>query len=648
MWKILLSCVLLVCAATVSAAEEKVRQMEEMVVTASRIEEKREDVTTNISIVTEEEIRNSSAQDLADLMSDQGFMIREYPNSLISVGVRGFTSDTLGNDLAGHVLILVNGRRAGTGNLAKIMLDNVARVEIIRGPGSVQYGSSAMGGVINVITKQGKGKPSVSVEQTFGSWNYLKSGATVSAETDRFDFFVSGSLESQDDYSTADSDTYYNTGFESKQRVSVNAGWTFAPKNRVGIMYSNYDAEEIGSPSYMSQNDLDDYTENSLSSFDITYSGQTAEGNMLWDLHYFKGKDEYANYDPTYYGQSPSFTRESDQQGVQAQFTYSWDGSHITAGMDWTYYEIQDTYSTGDNKYENPAAFVLAKINLLDEKLVLSAGGRYDKYDVEDDEGNSTDDTNWSTSLGLSYQLLEGIGVRMNYAEAFRMPTANELYMYDDYSAWGFGIWSGNPNLNPEKSKTYEVGVDCRQNGFSTNMTYFYSEFDDYIKSGIETSPGIYSYENVDGATISGIEGALRVYFSEVFNWNCELVPYITFTYLTEYTDEENDIDLSYTPEWTASYGLEFSNSDLGLIARLDLTYIDEQDITDYEGTGDTTLSSHTLANITVSKELYSFQRFGRVALKASISNLFNRDYEVVQGYPAPGRTFFAGLKYAY
>ena len=136
-------------------------------------------------------------------------MIREYPNSLVSVQVRGFQTETHGNDLSSYVLILINGRRAGTGNIAKILTDNVERVEIIRGPASVQYGSSAMGGIINVITKQGKGKPSFYAEGTLGSFEYQKIEAGGAMEMGGFDLSFSASTESQDDYTTADSVTYY-------------------------------------------------------------------------------------------------------------------------------------------------------------------------------------------------------------------------------------------------------------------------------------------------------------------------------------------------------------------------------------------------------------------------------------------------------
>jgi vitamin B12 transporter len=629
--------------------EEAVKVMEKIVVTAGRLEEKKEDVTTNITVLTEEEIKKSSVHDLGDLLGEQGFLIMEYPNSLVSVDIRGFKTETRGNDLTGHVLLLINGRRTGTGNLAKIPLDNVERVEIIRGPGSVQYGSSAIGGIVNVITKQGHGKPSVYAEGTLGSWNYQKSSAGASGQFKNFDFSLTGSTESKDDYSTAHGDTYYNTGFDSKERVSINAGWTFMPKNRIGIIYTGYEGEGIGSPSFLSQNDLDDYVDHSIKTFDAVYDGQTTDGFLLWNLRYFQGKDEYETFDPENYGDMHSYFRDTDQQGAQAQFTVKWNHTHVTTGFDWTYYEVQDIYTTGDEyTYDNPAVFFLAKTKLLDDKLVLSVGGRNDWYDVESDDGQSTDESNWSTSVGAAYKFTSGVSIRVNYAEGFRMPTAEELFMYNDYSAWGFGIWSGNADLDPEKSQTYEIGIDISKKSFFAGLTYFYTDFKDKISYAYDPADGVTRYKNIDGATISGIEGSLKFDIGDFFDWTYKLEPYASFTCFLETEDEQNDTDLFYIGNWTASYGVKFSNPKIGFVSRLNLAYVSEQDVTNYEGTGDTTLSSYTVADLSISKEIFSYDRFGRVLLNTDISNLFNKDYALIQGYPSPGRTFYIGLKYVY
>ena len=228
------------------------------------------------------------------------------------------------------------------------------------------------------------------------------------------------------------------------------------------------------------------------------------------------------------------------------------------------------------------------------------------------------------------------------------MPTADALYMYDDYSAYGFGIWSGNPDLNPEKSKTYDIGLDFSKKSVSGGITYFHTIFENKISYAYDPVDDVTRYENVDGATISGIEGTLKFDIGAFFNWSYELSPYASLTYLTEYEDEEEDEDLLYTPKLTASYGLCFANPDIGFVSKLDFAYIDKQDITDYAGTGETTLDSYTVVDLMVAKTLFPSKKYGDVSIKAEIRNLFDEAYAVVQGYPMPGRTFYFGLKYVY
>ncbi len=183
--------------------------MEEVVVTAGRVKEKKKEITTNITIINAEEIKSSSAKDLGELLTEKAIgHSHRYPGALNSVGIRGFRTETHGNDLEGRVLILVNGRRAGTGNTAKISTKNIERVEIIRGPASVQYGSAAMGGVINVITKQGKDKPAVFVEGTLGSFGYKERSAGGSGKYKLFDLFGSFTSNSKDDYNTANGERF--------------------------------------------------------------------------------------------------------------------------------------------------------------------------------------------------------------------------------------------------------------------------------------------------------------------------------------------------------------------------------------------------------------------------------------------------------
>ncbi|MBW2010563.1 MAG: TonB-dependent receptor [Deltaproteobacteria bacterium] len=637
-------------------SQEPVVAMEEMVVTAGRIQEKKKEITTHVTIIDKEQIKMSSAQDLGDLLGEKaGLYIRKYPGTLTTVGIRGFRTETHGNDLMGYVLILINGRRAGTGNLAKIMTKNIERIEIVRGPAAVQYGSAALGGVVNVITKQGKDKPEAFVDAKLGSFGYEEGNAGFSGRAGVFDFSGSFGRSSMDDYDTGDGKKFHNTGYDSKINGSLNLGLEILPGNRVGIIYTYFDADEVGNSNYLSANDLDDHKDTSNKSVDFIYEGRTQSGQFSWNAKYFTGddKDKWVNpagsdpdgFDLWY----PSSKMETESEGAQGQVSLNLDIATVTAGFDWVNYDIEATWSPEKTEYDNTAGFVLAKTRLLDQRLILSGGLRYDEFDVEmkEPKGRDEDQDNWSPTFGAAYLVNDFVKIRANYAEAFKMPSAKELAA--DFFSWGTH-YIGNPDLDPETSKTYEGGIDFSYAFFNSSLTYFYTDFEEKIESAT-TAGGDSTWENIGDATMSGFEGEFSYDIGPLFSWDFQIKPYAAFTYLTEYEDEdeETDEDLQYTSDITLSYGITVSDFN-GFFANLNFAYLGEQDITDYEGGTYQVIKKggFTVANLTVSKKIADSEKYGGLTLRGEIQNLFEKDYEYVQGYPMPGRSFFLGLSYDY
>ena len=446
------------------------------------------------------------------------------------MGIRGFRTDTQGNDLTSRVLVLLDGRRAGTGNVAKIMTQNVQRVEIIRGPASVQYGSAAVGGIVNVITRQGSGKPTAFVEGTLGSWHSESGTLGGQGTIHGLDFSASGTHATQSDYQTASGATYGNTGYAEKENLSLNLGYAFHPNHRLGLIYTNFAVDEDGSPSYLSQNDLTSYTDKSLYSVDATYQGHTDSDFLSWEARAFSGTDK--DKDVSTYG---IYEKISDHKGAQAQLSADFSVATLTGGVDWVNYEIESTASPELSTYDNPAGFLLAKARLLDERFIVSAGARYDSYTVEikGGQGRQESDSQFTPNVGLAYLITNQLKIRANYGQAFVMPGADQLAA--DYSSF-LGPILGNPNLSPEKSTTWEGGLDFSSSGVFASLTYFYTDFEDKI-DGVILPGGISSWDNVGQATISGIEGELNVDLGALNDWDFELRPYLRFTYLTRYED---------------------------------------------------------------------------------------------------------------
>jgi vitamin B12 transporter len=628
----------------------------EVVVTSSRVEENKKNVTSNITVINSNEIRQSSAKDLGDLIAELSIgYIHKYPGIETSVGIRAFRTDAHGNDLMGKVLVLLNGRRAGTGNLAKIAIGEIERIEIIRGPAAVQFGSAAIGGVINVITSRGKGVPELFIAQELGSYDYTRTTFGASGKVGNFDFSGSVSLSEMGDYRTATGRRYYNTAYDGQTVGSLNIGYEFMPGHRIGINYTSFNVDNGGSPSYMSQNDLDDYFTKENYSTDIVYEGRSEDCTFSWMARYFTGRDKDIWYDPTKnnpdgWDDGIPYVSTVDQKGAQAQLTYHHKFFRATAGVDWVNYkEVQTPYDPYLSEYDNMSEFLLLNGHLFDERIVLSAGFRYDSYDLTsrgytDSAASERESDNFSMNYGVAWNLVKGVKLRANYSEGFKMPAAKELAA--DYYAWSTH-YVGNSDLKPEESNSYEFGGDLHYGKFAASLTWFTTDFKNKIQSKSQGS-GVSSWENIGGATISGFEGELSQAF-QLFGDNWQIAPFASFVYLTEFKDDATGERLLYTPEWNGLFGLRISDR-YGFHGMINLAYTGETDVEDWESSwagAVITKGGFSVANLTVSKKfLIDKKKEGRaLTVKGEINNLFDREYQYVKGYPMPGRTFAIGLR---
>ncbi len=633
-----------------------IASLEEMVVTAGRTPEPKKGIPANVTVIDSEAIEQSTAVDLGELLAQNGLDVRQYPGTSTQIAIRGFRTDSHGNDLKGKVLILLDGRRAGTGNAAKIMTKNVERVEIIRGPASVQYGSAAVGGVVNIITKRGTDDLTAFVEGYIGSFDAREASVGLAGEVNGFDYSGSFTTGSIGDYTTADGDVYKNTGIDGKENVSINLGYTMDERHRVGVIFNSVDVDESGSPDPFAQNDLDDYSDKSNYSTDLSYGGKTDDENYSWFIRYFFGKDEDkwvspVASNPNGFDDGIDTVKTVDAQGAQAQLTSTWGPFQMTAGMDWLDYEVSNRYDPKESTYENIAGFVLGKLTLLDDRFTVSAGARYDRYEVEmiDPTGKTEDDGNLTPNVGVAFLFTDWLKVRAAYSEAFVMPSADHLAADYTAPAWGGGntTYVGNPDLKPESSRTYEGGVDLAWNALSGALTYFHTDYKDKIES-VTIATSTKSWENLGKSRITGLEAEFGWDLAQAMNWGFSLRPYVSLTWLTEYKDRETGEDLKYTPDFMASYGIALSNLD-GFSCRLNMTYTGEKEVDDWINyTGVFTQKSHTVADLSLSQVLVEGDNWGTISMDAGIRNLFNESYNYVNGYPMPERNFYLGVRFTY
>lgn len=629
--------------------------LDEVVVTAARVSESAREVSADVMVIGPEEIAASPARDVGELLTQKGLgAVTRYPGELTSLNIRGFRTAPYGNDLKAHVLVLLNGRRAGTGNLAKIMTSNVERIEVIRGPGAVQYGSAAMGGVINVITRQGEGSPSAELSGKIGSYGYDESGVLVGGEQQGFDFSGGFSRATMDDYDTGSGDRFHNTGYDHIDHYSLNAGYNFLDRHRMGVIFTRYYGDEIGSPGYLSANDLDNSKDSANHSMDLIYDGASLDKVYSWQMRYFTGKDQDTWLDPTASNASGwddglPYGNKTDMSGAQAQGSMELGTVRLTAGVDWLDYESTSSADPAETDSENQAAFLLARAKFMEQRLIVDGGLRYDAYDLEvvEPAGRNEDDSNMAASAGAVYLLTDALKLRAHYGEAFIMPGADELAA-DFYSDFGIH-YVGNPTLDPESSRTYEGGINYAKSGLSAGLAYFFTRYKDKIES--VAAGRDQTWENVGKAEISGLEGELSCDLGARLGWSFEIRPYVNLTYLDRFEDLDNDEDLKYVSDWNAAYGI-YASDYQGFSARLNLTYTGGQTIKDWEtGAFPAPVKSYggfTVADLSISRKILDFKENGSFTLSGEVTNLFDNDYAYVKGYPMPGRMLFVSLTYKY
>ncbi len=659
-------------------------ELDTVVVTANRTRERLRNVSQNITVFTAEDIERSGAVSITDLLKTAGIQV--YSDGGASYGnegvvIRGGRSSMHGFDIAGDILVLVDGHRTGSDFLGNIGLENAERIEMIRGPGAVQYGAAAMGGVINVITKKGGQPTKGSVEAGIGSWGEQRYRAGVSGKQGQLDFAVSAAYFSRDDYELGNGETYENSDVEDRIRYNLNTGWNFNSSNRLGLIVQGSDTNHAGKGEdaaktydYYTRQNRDNHT------IDLSYEGGDESRSTTWLARYFQGEVSYGleRFTSSSATQLPLSENSNQFQGSQVQASHDFGLFRTIAGVDWMAYEFdqhQDgeaasssTQNTAQSDFDNIGGFLLSEIRLLEKQnLTLSAGIRYDDFHISVNArkikeslttSREVDKDSWNPSFGVAYSPMDILKLRANYARAFKMPLPRQLTGYTIMMSTPF---VGNPDLEPEKSDNYDLGVDLDWKSLFVSATWFYSEYKDMI--GYEThssADGHYSgkhywYFNVDSAEIQGIELGVKFDMAQYLGYNFQLEPYINWTHLLVFEDG-NGWKLPDRSRDSLSVGLVFVSWETGLTASLDAVYYGTQYEVDRESGSSTTVSQEKLEDVgdawvldlNCSQRLLKFEKWGDVRLKASIHNLFDEYYSTNDGSWMPGRSFYMGLEYLF
>lgn len=503
--------------------------LEEMVVTASRFQEEIRTVPANVTVITSEDIKNSTARNIPDLLRSQvGIQVNDITgnNRSFSVDLRGFGAAATTN-----TLVLVDGRRVNQPDLSGtdwslISLDRVERIEIIRGGrGSVLYGDNASGGVINIITKQGNGFK-VTGELMAGSYDSIDGKASISGTTEKVSYALSGRYADSDGYrdnsNTEFKDIGGNLNWFVNNRLNLNFSTDYHKDSAGlpgGILKSEFDAGVSRTDTLYPKNfaDVEDYyfkagpeiyfLDNSLFKTDISYRKRSS----VFDITFFGGN---------FVGDTDIKTVVFAPQVVLKEKIFDRENS-LTIGFDYEKAE-EDITNTAlfsgsepsldqfDLEKKNTAYYIYNEFKPVDT-LALSAGYRYDRGKFQFDpvkpgtpDSRTTDESLYNA--GINYKFYKNSYAYFGYARSFRYPVLDEFFNFTNNTV--------NSNLDAQTSDDYELGLRYYfSDRFFAHVNWFLLNTKDEIFFNTLT----FANENLDGKTCrQGVELTLSKSFDHV------------------------------------------------------------------------------------------------------------------------------------
>ena len=630
-----------VCAAfflligSLSSAEEdsaRVYRMSEIVVTGTRTAIAVERLSSAVQVINSLDLSRSNGSQLADkVKTASGIAFRSYGGngSLQSVSVRGMGSD--------YTLVLLDGQRyttyqIGTVDLGIFSTHDVERIEIARGGNSSMYGADAVGGVINIITKKPSGKLSASASSSLGSFGLEHYRLSAGGGTD--DLSIRGSLDVH--HASNGFPFWYNDGGTTVSLFRQGADYSMingsvsalsiVTENVVTTGSVRYSDSERGQPLAVTsrfQNNasrIHDRDVFALSSTEFKYSEQTG---FILPISFHHNRQTFSDPRLVIGGVPVSSFYENSNIGIAPLVNYAFSDDHrLTAGSDFVAASItsNEVFTTRRKQF----SWFVSSQHRLPFDINLYPSVRYDMFsDVQGDI---------SPKLGVNIGILEVpvVRIRASYGKNYRVPTFNDLYWID----------GGNPNLNPEHSLSLDAGIigGFQNENFNVGAEVSYFSID--AKDKIVWLPGAFgrwSPKNLQSVSSTGIE------LSVTLNVLDDL---LTVAYHHQFTstvktsadvpnDPTQNKQLPYVPQEMATVAVGSTVGQFSanlLFAFTGFRYESPDNDTRY------ILPSYGTVDINASYA-FVFNSFS-IIVRSEINNLFNKDYQLVTGFPIPLRNY--------
>lgn len=571
-------------------------ELQEVLVYAMRSPIPLKRVAGKIELIQAKQLQSTGVTNLTSLLKSHSAVdVIEYPGFLSNIGIRGFAPDV---SRSRYVSLLINGVPSGTSNLSTIGLADIEQVEVLKGPFSSVYGTNAMGGVVNIVTRKSTGRLRGALGFSAGSFM-----------TGRSTFSLGGSLSSKFNFDlnmAYDAEgTDYTIGrkyFLSKSEVERAI---LDPSTKGAKMpLSNYGAFTGGLRlGYnFNQNWSLQFNENVFLGSGLPSGGTVwgVYGQSKKDLNRFHSSMELkgiiGNHQLTatpYY----SIEKNENYSSVDATAKVDYVGDTRSWGL-----VVQDEITLGkhklvvgvdsknvNNKSErydattgqpivlyqpnydmnNIGIFVQSNWQLLGDKLTLSAGARADltKLSLSENaelksEAKSENFSVINPNLGLKYEISKGLTARASVGTAFVAPDAHQKA---GRYATSYSINKGNPELLPEHSLTFDAGIAYvnPSKGLYADLTYFHTDHTDMVvraSAPAENNLPVTTYENANKGRMSGLELMFSYDFGSLAAYRYSLKAYINATLMFD-----AKVLNKGQSEWQDMDGVRKQNINLGL-----------------------------------------------------------------------------------
>ena len=649
---ILIVLLLLVLSALPAGADQEIK-VGEVVVTATRYEEQVADVPASVSVITGEDIRNSTAQNIPDLLKTQvGIHVNDITGNQRSftVDLRGF-----GETAALNTLVLVDGRRVNQADLSgvdwmDIPLERVSRIEIIRGGrGSVLYGDNATGGVINIITKDGAGGMKAGVALAAGSFNTFKADAYAGGGTKDLSLRLSGNYLTSDGFrdnsKTEAKDLGINTSYYVKDflKIGLSGGFHKDHTGLPGALKESDFAAGFSRTDSKFPNDFADTKDYYLSFVpEIYFSGENV---LRLDASY--RKRDFSSFSSgdwgNFLGESEIKTTAFSPQVILKQNVGRIKNS-LTAGIDYQKTDNDivndslffDTRSIGlfNLKKEDIGYYAHDEVSVTDS-LRLSGGYRHDRarFSFEPSTPESISMSKDVFTAGVNYAFFKRSYAYASYSRSYRYPLLDELYSFFTNTI--------NTALLPQSSDDYEIGV---RHYFSDDFYAHIAIFRLDTDREIIFNPVTYQNENLDGRSRrDGVE----ISFDAKATSRIDVRGSYTFMSAKIKEGMFADKDVPNVPKHKATVDV-VCHITKEAAAALNGIYIGSRPFVSDFANDFSNQNSYLLLNAKFSYQWKSLKAF------LDINNLTNKEYSeygVIGGYPlekafypSPKRSFLAGI----